>query len=78
MKVEFDPVRDVLYVWLGAPGTKAARTEIVSAGVHADFDRQGRLIGIEVLDASEVLQNKVQFEVSLTPAPTPSPRRRAL
>lgn len=32
----------------------------------ADFDRQGRLIGIEVLDASEVLQHKAQFEVMLT------------
>ena len=66
MKVEFDPARDVLYVWLGAPGTKAARTEIVSAGVHADFDRQGRLIGIEVLDASEILpelgEGKVRLE----------------
>jgi uncharacterized protein YuzE len=69
MKVEFDPARDVMYVWLATPGTKAARTEVVSPGVHADFDRQGRLIGIEVLDASEVLQHKVQFEVSLAPSP---------
>jgi hypothetical protein len=27
------------------------------------------LLGIEVLDASEVLQHKVQFEVELTPPP---------
>jgi len=40
----------------------------VDPGVHADFDRQGRLLGIEVLDASEVLQHKVQFEVTLTPS----------
>ena len=68
MKVEFDPVRDLMYVWFGTPGERAARTEIVAPGVHADFDRQGRLIGIEVLDASQVLQHKLQFEVSLASA----------
>jgi uncharacterized protein YuzE len=69
MKIEYDPVRDLLYVWFGVPGEKAARTETVTPGVHADFDKQGRLIGLEVLDASEVLQQKVQFEVTLTPSP---------
>jgi hypothetical protein len=37
-------------------------------GVHADFDRQGRLIGIEVLDATEILGQKIQFEVTLVPS----------
>jgi len=69
MKIEYDPARDLLYIWFSAPGEKAARTETVMAGVHADFNAQGRLIGIEVLDASEVLRHKVQFEVELTPAP---------
>ena len=68
MKVEYDPVRDLLYIWFGVPGEKAARTETVVPGVHADFNAQGRLIGIEVLDASEVLRHKVQFEVELTPS----------
>jgi uncharacterized protein YuzE len=65
MKVEYDPARDLLYLWLAAPGTTAARTETVSPGVHADFDQEGRLIGLEVLDASDVLQDNVQFEVDL-------------
>jgi hypothetical protein len=30
------------------------------------------LLGIEVLDAAEVLRHKVQFEVSLTSAPSRS------
>jgi len=55
MKVEYDPVRDLLYIWLGVPGRKAARTDTVTPGMYADFDAQGRLIGLEVLDASEVL-----------------------
>jgi len=69
MKIEFDPSRDLMYVWFSEPGKKAARTETVAPGVHVDFDVQGRLIGIEVLDASAVLQHKVQFEVSLTSTP---------
>jgi uncharacterized protein YuzE len=65
MKIEYDSVRDLLYLWFGTPGEKAAKTETLTPGVFADFDRKGRLIGIEVLDASEVLGQKVQFEVSL-------------
>jgi len=70
MKIEYDSIRDLLYIWFATPGKKAARTETVTPGVHADFDRRGRLVGIEVLDASEILQQKVQFEVALTPAQT--------
>lgn len=65
MKVEYDPTRDLLYLWLATPGTKAASTKVVSPGVHADFDGDGTLIGMEVLDASDVLQDNLQFEVEL-------------
>jgi uncharacterized protein YuzE len=71
VKIEYDSVRDLLYIWFSLPGEKAAKTETVAPGVHADFNRQGRLIGIEVLDASEVLQHKVEFEVVLTPSVAP-------
>ena len=69
MKIEYDVARDLLYIWFAVPGEKAARTETVAAGVHADFDRHGKLVGIEILDASEILRQKVQFEVSLSPTP---------
>jgi len=69
MKIEYDSTRDLLYVWFGKPGEKAARTETVGPGVFADFDRRGRLIGIEILDASDVMEQKVQFEVALIPSP---------
>ncbi len=69
MKIEYDSAHDLMYVWFGTPGTKAARTETMSPGVHADFDAQGKLIGLEVLDASQILGEKVQFEVALTPSP---------
>jgi len=69
MKIEYDSSRDLLYVWMGKAKAKSARTETVGPGVFADFDRTGRLIGIEILDASEILGEKVQFEVDLFPLP---------
>ena len=54
MKIEYDPIRDMLYVWFAKPGKRAAETKTITPGVHADFDRVGKLIGIEVIDASEV------------------------
>lgn len=65
VKIEYDPGRDLLYLWFGTPGQKAARTVTVVPGMHADFDTGGKLVGIEVLDASEILGEKVQFEVDL-------------
>lgn len=70
MKIDYDADRDLLYVWFGAVGTKAAQTVTVTPGVHADFDARGKLIGFEVLDATEVLGNRVQFEVALPEAGT--------
>jgi uncharacterized protein YuzE len=69
MKIEYDPLRDLLYIWFSLPGEKAARTETVTPGVHADFNADGTLIGLEVLDASQVLQDKIQFEVELISSP---------
>lgn len=66
MKVEYDSDRDLLYLWLGKPGTKAAKTNVVAPGVHADFDRDNKLIGVEVLDAKDVLDGNLQFEVVLS------------
>mgnify|MGYP006308205283 FL=1 len=68
MKMEYDPARDLLYMWFGTPGTKSAETKTIKPGLHADFDKEGKLLGIEVLDASEVLQHRVQVEFSLTPS----------
>ncbi len=65
MNVEYDPTWDVLYLWLATPGTTAASTTVVSPGVRADVDQEGTMIGLEVLGASNVLQDNVQFEVEL-------------
>ena len=67
MKVEYDAFRDLMYIWFAPVGEKAARTETVVPGVHADFDRYDKLVGIEILDALEVLHHRLQFEVALSP-----------
>lgn len=63
MKIEYDPERDLLYISFSEAEKKAAETITVTPGVHADFDKDGRLIGIEVLDASEVMGKKIEFKL---------------
>ena len=65
MKIEYDPMRDLLYLWFSTVGAKAARTTTVAPGVHADFDARGTLIGLEVLEATKILGKQVQFEIVL-------------
>ena len=68
MKIEYDQQRDLLYVWFREPGARAARTDTLAPGIHADFDSQGHLIGLEVLEASATLGGRVQFELALSAA----------
>jgi uncharacterized protein YuzE len=58
MKIEYDPQRDLLYIWFGAAGTTAAQTTTVSPGVQADCDARGKPIGLEVLDATEIFREE--------------------
>jgi len=61
MKLEYDPVRDLLYIYFVEAHAKAAKTITVVPGVHADFNVKGKLIGIEVIDASEIMGKKIEF-----------------
>lgn len=61
MKIEYDPERDLLYIYFGEPEKKSAETVTIKPGVHADFDKDGKLIGIEVIDASELMGKKIAF-----------------
>jgi len=69
MKLEYDPVRDLLYIYFGEVEQKAAKTVTVVPGVHADFDVEGKLIGIEVIDASEIMGRKIEFTLPEVPRP---------
>ena len=67
MKFEYDPTRDLLYIYFAEPTAKAAKTVTIEPGVHADFDSSGKLIGLEILDASEIMQNKIEFTLPEIP-----------
>lgn len=53
IRTSYDPEADAMFVWFGPEGVKPAGTEEVSPGIMLDFDNQGRVIGIEVLDVTE-------------------------
>ncbi len=63
MKIEYDPIRNLLYVYFKEPLAKAAKTVTITPGVHADFDQDEKLIGIEVIDASEVVGGEIEFKL---------------
>ena len=51
MKIEYDREVDALYVRIQEK--YVARTLEVDEGINIDFDAEGRLIGLEILDATE-------------------------
>lgn len=63
MRIEYDPERDLLYISFTDKEIKAAETVTITPGVHADFDKGKRLIGIEVIDASEIMGKKIEFKL---------------
>ena len=63
MKIEYDPDRDLLYIYFAEIETNAAQTVTITPGVHADFDRDGKLMGIEVIEASKVMGKKIEIKL---------------
>lgn len=63
MRIEYDSKRDLLYLCFAEKEIKAVETVTIRTGVHADFDKEGRLIGIEVIDASEIMGRKIEFKL---------------
>jgi uncharacterized protein YuzE len=58
MRTSYDPEADALFVWFGPEGIGSANTEEVAPGIMLDFDIEGRVIGIEVLDVRERMARK--------------------
>ena len=57
MRMTYDPAADAMYLYLTESpggGGEVARTEEVAAGLILDYDRDGRVIGIEMLSVSHL------------------------
>ena len=52
MKIVYDPVADTLHLWLQET---TVTTKELGDGVSADYDRNGQLAGLEILDAAKRL-----------------------
>jgi uncharacterized protein YuzE len=50
IKTSYDPEADAMFVWLAPERIKSVETQEVAPGIMLDFDAEGRVIGIEVLD----------------------------
>jgi len=53
IRTSYDPETDAMFIWVGPEGAKSAETREVSPDVMLDYDANGALIGIEVLDVHE-------------------------
>lgn len=51
MRIEYDPEVDALYVRLS--DSKIIESEQVQPGIVLDFDEAGKVVGVEVLNASK-------------------------
>ena len=63
MKIEYDPKADAMYIRMRA-GTVAESDE-VRPGLVIDFDEDGRVLGIEMLDVSLRTDNPRELSLSL-------------
>jgi len=63
VKIEYDQQADAIYIRLKA-GT-VAESEEVRPGVVLDFDAEGKVLGIEMLDVSERTDNPRELAMEL-------------
>ena len=64
MKIEYDKEADAAYIYLAGDIKEggAKKTIELNDNILLDFDAEGKLIGVEVLDASKVLNKKTLSE----------------
>jgi len=63
MKIEFDPKADAMYIRLLAG--EVTESDEVRPGVVLDFDVNGRVLGIEMLDVSLRTDNPRELAMEL-------------
>ena len=62
MILEYDKEVDALYIRIQE--VEVARTVEVEEGINLDFDSQGKLVGVEILNALERYKPQDLFRVS--------------
>ena len=63
IRVSYDPRADALYIRLRQ--TKIDESDEVSPGVVVDYDRAGKPVGIEMLDASRLVGGRPHLQVDM-------------
>ncbi len=66
MRVEYAPQADAMYIRLAAG--EIADSDEVQPGVVLDLDAAGRVLGIEILDASKRVDNPREIAVEMVTA----------
>jgi len=64
MKVKYNKENDVLYIRLN--NNAVAESDSEKPGIILDYDNEGNIVGIEVLNASKKMERplKVEYEVA--------------
>ena len=63
MKIEYNPKADAMYIRFKVG--KVAESDEVHPGVVFDFDADGKVLGIEMLDVSLRTDNPREFAIEL-------------
>jgi uncharacterized protein YuzE len=63
MKIEYDPKADAMYIRLKSGAI--AESDEIRPGLVIDFDADGKLLGIEMLDVSLLTDNPRELSLSL-------------
>ena len=68
MKFEYDEEVDAAYIYLKYPikHGEAKKTITLNDNIVVDFDQNDKLIGVEILNASKVLAEKVLVQAKAT------------
>ena len=66
MRLTYSPTADALAIWF-APGATTIGAKEIAPETYADFDENGRLLGIEVLNAGAYYD---QAELERLPQPS--------
>jgi uncharacterized protein YuzE len=64
VRVEYDSKADIMYIWLRK--AKYEISEELAENVIIDLDKRGRIIGIEILDASKNLGKQLVEKILST------------